>query len=95
MINENHSSITAWLSAWWHTYRQLERVTGSQAHVFRRCCLSLLAAAITQGLALACLFPLLSAFTGSADSREIAMWLAIMTILRPADAGAALVWTRV
>ncbi|WDG00385.1 ABC transporter ATP-binding protein [Pectobacterium carotovorum subsp. carotovorum] len=77
----NHSAITTRLSAWWHTYRQLERVTGSQAHVFRRCCLSLLAAAITQGLALACLFPLLSAFIHAEAAREIAMWLAIMTIL--------------
>ncbi|WP_113625626.1 ABC transporter ATP-binding protein [Pectobacterium peruviense] len=77
----NHAVITARLSAGWHTYRQLERVTGSQSKVFRWCCLSLLAAAIAQGLALACLFPLLSAFTHAEASLEIAMWLAIMTIL--------------
>ncbi|MEQ6967901.1 ABC transporter ATP-binding protein [Pectobacterium polaris] len=73
--------MTTRLSAWWHTYRQLERVTGSQSRRFRRCCLNLLAAAMTQGLALACLFPLLSAFTRAAASREIAMWLALMTFM--------------
>ncbi|GKW26105.1 ABC transporter permease [Pectobacterium carotovorum subsp. carotovorum] len=80
-MNENHAVVTTWLSAWWHTYRQLERVTGSQSGGFRWCCLNLLAAAIAQGLALACLFPLLSAFTHAEASHEIAIWLAIMTIL--------------
>ncbi|WP_413775883.1 ABC transporter ATP-binding protein [Pectobacterium carotovorum] len=77
----NHAAITTRLFAWWHTYRQLERVTGSQARLFRRCCLSLLAAAVMQGLALACLFPLLSAFSHAAASREIAIWLTVMTLL--------------
>nr|UKE83510.1 hypothetical protein KXZ65_20870 [Pectobacterium sp. PL152] len=81
MMNKNHTVITTRLFAWWHTYRQLERVTGSQARLFRRCCLSLLAAAMMQGLALACLFPLLSAFTHAAAAREIAIWLTVMTIL--------------
>ncbi|UVO09836.1 ABC transporter ATP-binding protein/permease [Pectobacterium polonicum] len=80
-MNENHAVVTTRLSAWWHTYRQLERVTGSQSGGFRWCCLNLLAAAIAQGLALACLFPLLSAFTHAEASHEIAIWLAIMTIL--------------
>ncbi|ATV43243.1 ABC transporter ATP-binding protein [Pectobacterium brasiliense] len=80
-MNKNHTVITTQLSAWWHTYRQLERVTGSQSRLFRRCCVSLLAAAVAQGLALACLFPLLSAFTHAAASREIAMWLVLMTFL--------------
>ncbi|MDY4332447.1 ABC transporter ATP-binding protein [Pectobacterium brasiliense] len=80
-MNKNHTVITMQLSAWWHTYRQLERVTGSQSRLFRRCCVSLLAAAVAQGLALACLFPLLSAFTHAAASREIAMWLVLMTFL--------------
>ncbi|MBA0212192.1 ABC transporter ATP-binding protein [Pectobacterium brasiliense] len=80
-MNKNHTVITTQLFAWWHTYRQLERVTGSQSRLFRRCCVSLLVAAIVQGLALACLFPLLSAFTHAAASREIAMWLVLMTLL--------------
>ncbi|MDY4388070.1 ABC transporter ATP-binding protein [Pectobacterium aroidearum] len=80
-ITINNAAITARLSAWWHTYRQLERVTGSQVLHFRWCCLSLLAAAVAQGLALACLFPLLSAFTRAAAVREIAIWLTIMTFL--------------
>ncbi|MFW5406597.1 ABC transporter ATP-binding protein [Pectobacterium carotovorum] len=80
-MNKNHTVITTQLSAWWHTYRQLERVTGSQSRLFRRCCVSLLAAAVAQGLALACLFPLLSAFTHAAASHEIAMWLVLMTFL--------------
>ncbi|GKW26886.1 ABC transporter ATP-binding protein [Pectobacterium brasiliense] len=80
-MNKNHTVITTQLSAWWHTYRQLERVTGSQSRLFRRCCLSLLAAAVAQGLALACLFPLLSAFTHAAASHEIAIWLGLMTFL--------------
>ncbi|ACT12487.1 MULTISPECIES: ABC transporter ATP-binding protein [Pectobacterium] len=80
-ITINNAAITARLSAWWHTYRQLERVTGSQVLHFRWCCLSLLAAAVAQGLALACLFPLLSAFTRAAAAREIAIWLTIMTFL--------------
>ncbi|QHQ21362.1 ATP-binding cassette domain-containing protein [Pectobacterium brasiliense] len=80
-MNKNHTVITTQLSAWWHTYRQLERVTGSQSRRFRRCCLSLLAAAMTQGLALACLFPLLSAFTHVEASHEIAIWLVLMTFL--------------
>lgn len=33
------------------------------------------------GVALACLFPLLSAFTHAAASREIAIWLVLMTFL--------------
>lgn len=80
-MNKNHTVITTQLSAWWHTYRQLERVTGSQSRLFRRCCVSLLAAAVAQGLALACLFPLLSAFTHVEASHEIAMWLVLMTFL--------------
>ncbi|MGI8464423.1 ABC transporter ATP-binding protein [Pectobacterium punjabense] len=80
-MNENHVVIATRLSAWWHTYRQLERVTGSQSGVFRWCCLNLLAAAIAQGLALACLFPLLSAFTLVEASHEIASWLVVMTLL--------------
>ena len=80
-MNKNHTVITTQLFAWWHTYRQLERVTGSQSRLFRRCCVSLLVAAIVQGGALACLFPLLSAFTHAAASREIAMWLVLMTLL--------------
>ncbi|MBG0753275.1 MULTISPECIES: ABC transporter ATP-binding protein [Pectobacterium] len=80
-ITINNAAITARLSAWWHTYRQLERVTGSQVLHFRWCCLSLLAAAVAQGLALACLFPLLSAFTRTTAAREIAIWLTIMTFL--------------
>ncbi|MFP9229686.1 ABC transporter ATP-binding protein [Pectobacterium cacticida] len=80
-ITINNAAITARLSAWWHTYRQLERVTGSQVLHFRRCCLSLLAAAVAQGLALACLFPLLSAFTRAVATREIAIWLTVMTFL--------------
>ena len=80
-MNKNHTVITTQLFAWWHTYRQLERVTGSQSRLFRRCCVSLLAAAVAQGGALACLFPLLSAFTHAAASREIAMWLILMTLL--------------
>ncbi|ARA77000.1 ABC transporter permease [Pectobacterium brasiliense] len=80
-MNKKHTVITTQLSAWWHTYRQLERVTGSQSRLFRRCCLSLLAAAVAQGLALACLFPLLSAFTHAAASHEIAIWLVLMTFL--------------
>ncbi|MBN3230931.1 ABC transporter ATP-binding protein [Pectobacterium brasiliense] len=80
-MNKNHTVITTQLSAWWHTYRQLERVTGSQSRLFRRCCVSLLAAAVAQGLALACLFPLLSAFTHAAASHEIAIWLVLMTFL--------------
>lgn len=80
-MNKNHTVITTQLFAWWHTYRQLERVTGSQSRLFRLCCVSLLAAAVAQGLALACLFPLLSAFTHAAASREIAMWLVLMTFL--------------
>jgi ATP-binding cassette subfamily B protein len=80
-ITINNAAITARLSAWWHTYRQLERDTGSQVLHFRRCCLSLLAAAVAQGLALACLFPLLSAFMHAAAAREIAIWLTAMTFL--------------
>ncbi|MFJ5362399.1 ABC transporter ATP-binding protein [Pectobacterium sp. CHL-2024] len=80
-MNKNHTVITTQLFAWWHTYRQLERVTGSQSRLFRRCCVSLLAAAVAQGLALACLFPLLSAFTHAAASHEIAIWLGLMTFL--------------
>ncbi|MFJ5387568.1 ABC transporter ATP-binding protein [Pectobacterium sp. CHL-2024] len=80
-MNKNHTVITTQLSAWWHTYRQLERVTGSQSRLFRWCCVSLLVAAMTQGLALACLFPLLSAFTHAAASHEIAIWLGLMTLL--------------
>lgn len=61
----------------WH---QLERATGSQAGSFRRCCLSLLAAAIVQGLALACLFPVINGFW-QPFTTDTLWWLAVMTAL--------------
>jgi len=79
-MNRFRGIITRPVTAGWHSWRQLERATGSQAGVFRRCCLSLLAAAITQGLALACLFPVINAFSHSLNNDAL-QWLMVMTIL--------------
>lgn len=80
MINKTRALIVKPVTAGWYSWRQLERATGSQARVFRRCCLSLLAAAITQGLALACLFPVINAFSHPLNSDAL-LWLMAMTIL--------------
>lgn len=78
-MNKIHAIIVRQITASWYSWRQLERATGSQARIFRRCCFSLLAAAITQGLALACLFPLMAAFSDAIQS-ETLFWLLLMSI---------------
>lgn len=79
-MNKILAIIIRQITASGYSWHQLERATGSQARIFRRCCFSLLAAAITQGLALACLFPLMNAFSNAIHSDAI-VWLLVMTLL--------------
>jgi len=64
----------------WHvTYRQLLKSVGDRAPQLRRALFWLLAAAATQGAALACLYPILTALLQ--HETAVWMWLAVMTAL--------------
>jgi len=67
------------ITPWRETYRQLLRSVGERAPQLRRALACLLAAAITQGLALACLYPLLGA--ALARTPNVWVWLVIFVAL--------------
>ncbi|UUE98176.1 hypothetical protein NDY24_21255 [Xanthomonas hortorum pv. pelargonii] len=67
------STRTAW--------SRLLGVMGSHAPALRRCPAGLVAAAVLQGLALACVFPLLAAVFPAPDQGRALGWLAAMTVL--------------
>ncbi|CAD0330599.1 ABC transporter ATP-binding protein [Xanthomonas hortorum] len=67
------STRTAW--------SRLLGVMGSHAPALRRCLAGLVAAAVLQGLALACVFPLLAAVFPAPDQGRALGWLAAMTVL--------------
>jgi ATP-binding cassette subfamily B protein len=69
------------ITSWRETYRQLLRSAGERAPALRASLVGLLAAAATQGLALACLFPLFDAIFNIADAAAALRWLTAMTIL--------------
>lgn len=66
---------------WRETYHQLQRSAGSHAPALRTSLRRFLIAAVLQGLALACLFPLFTAIL-NADQHAVALrWLVVMTVL--------------
>lgn len=67
--------------SWRDTYRRLLLACGSQAPALRRSLLMLLAASVLQGLALACLYPVLRAMLHGGTSVDVARWLALMAAL--------------
>lgn len=69
------------ITSWRETCRQLLRSAGPLAPALRASLISLLAAAATQGLALACLFPLFDAVIKRGDGAGALRWLTAMTAL--------------
>lgn len=67
------------LGAWRDSYRRLLRSAGRQAPALRLCLAGLLAAAVAQGLALACLFPLFAAVFHLREPGDILFWLGLMS----------------
>lgn len=76
------------ITPWRETYRQLLRSAGDRAPALRSSLRHLFLAAVAQGLALACLYPLFSAVSAKTDSQVTLGWLAAMTLLMVA----ATVW---
>jgi len=75
----NASTTSQKITPWRETYRQLLASAGERADALRRALLYLLAAAATQGLFLACLYPLLrAALEGDASAWT---WLLILTAI--------------
>ncbi|BCQ36665.1 MULTISPECIES: ABC transporter ATP-binding protein [Erwinia] len=62
-------------------YQRLIKAAGSQSAALRRSFLLLLLAAAAQGLALACLFPLLAALFNHSAPADSLLWLAVMSAL--------------
>lgn len=67
--------------SWRDTYQRLLLACGSQAPALRRSLLLLLVAAVLQGLALACLYPLLQAMLQGAAPHEVMRALGGMALL--------------
>jgi len=67
------------ITSWGESYRQLLRSADTRAPALRRALIWLLLAAVTQGLALACLYPVLA----SAFSKQPGLWywLLLMSVL--------------
>ncbi|MCL7930511.1 ABC transporter ATP-binding protein [Halomonas llamarensis] len=73
----DRSPTASWLATW----RCLLKTAGGHAAALRNSLLGLLAAAIAQGLALACLFPLFRAVLSTGNAEAALYWLAIMSLL--------------
>lgn len=69
------------LSTWQKTYRQMLASVGPHAPMFHRCASMLAVAAIAQGVALACMVPLLIALLDTRDAAAAQGWLFLMTLL--------------
>ncbi|SDH40578.1 ABC transporter ATP-binding protein [Roseospirillum parvum] len=68
------------------TYRRLILAAGEQAPAVRRMLLCFALAAVAQGLAFACFFPLFSALLAEpTDVSAVAMWLLVMALAMAAD----------
>ncbi|TBU90066.1 ABC transporter ATP-binding protein/permease [Stutzerimonas kirkiae] len=93
-MNDTSSSVKAtprpFLGSWHRILHGLLRSTGQYAPRLRRSLLGLLFAAILQGLALACLFPLFDALLQARDGAATLFWLGALSLL--AAAAAALRW---
>ncbi len=66
---------------WKTTYRQLLRSVGPHAPALRNALAGLAAAAVFQGLALACIVPLFVALLGRHDGKAAFAWLVAMSLL--------------
>lgn len=66
---------------WRTTYKQLMSSVGPGAGRLRRSLIGLLAAAVVQGLALACIVPLFSAIFSQRDGTAALVWLGVCTLL--------------
>jgi ATP-binding cassette subfamily B protein IrtB len=71
--------VSAPATSWRATYHRLMRSAGANAPRMRASLSGLLAAAVLQGLALACLYPLLSSLTTSPIPRTALGWLVVMS----------------
>lgn len=69
------------ISAWQDSYRRLLCSAGRQAPALRASLAGLFAAAVFQGLALACLFPLFDAVFNLRKFPDILFWLGLMSVL--------------
>lgn len=69
------------VTTWRETYFQLLRSAGTHAPALRASLFGLFAAAVTQGLALACLFPLFDAIFDTTSAELALRWLVAMTVL--------------
>lgn len=69
------------ITPWTTTYRQLLRSVGPHAPALRNSLLELAAAAVLQGLALACIVPLFVALLSQRDGEAALIWLAAMSML--------------
>ncbi|MBZ9558532.1 MULTISPECIES: ABC transporter ATP-binding protein [unclassified Modicisalibacter] len=81
MSTRSHTSSRQQPTSWLTTYHQLLESVGPEAPNLRRSIIGLLAAAATQGLALACIAPLLSALLTRSDTIEALYWLSLCTAL--------------
>lgn len=77
--------------AWRVNWRQLISSVGSQARMLRRSMLALLLAAFMQGIAFACLYPIIDALLRG-DAPQLLNWGYGLQRRRNCDAGATLVW---
>ncbi|MGO3354836.1 MULTISPECIES: ABC transporter ATP-binding protein [Halomonadaceae] len=68
-------------TSWYTTWRCLLKTAGGHAAALRNSLIGLLVAAIAQGLALACLFPIFRAMLSTGDTEAALHWLATMTLL--------------
>lgn len=69
------------ITSWRETYRQLLRAAGDHAPALRASLIGLALAAVSQGLALACVAPLFAAVLNEPDAGGALIWLATMTAL--------------
>lgn len=84
------SRLSAALASTRAAWVRLQGAVGPHAPALRRCLAGLAAAAALQGLALACVFPLLAALFPAPDAGAALAWLAVMTAL--AGLATALRW---
>ena len=68
-------------TSWLQTYRQMRASVGPHAPAFGRSIHQLVVAALAQGLALACLVPLLVALLDTRDAAAAQSWLFVMSVL--------------
>ncbi|WP_082745199.1 ABC transporter ATP-binding protein [Burkholderia savannae] len=78
---KHESTETPCPTSWRVTYRRLTSVAGPNAAALRASIVGLCVAAAAQGLALACLFPLIAAIVGARSIESAFGWLVAMTLI--------------